>query len=206
MFNEKLSKEEYQEKLQKIVRELTPEKIIEYAKQLEEISLKIPRKHMRGSKNENVTGDYNDNCGNLKDCFDCINNEKSAYTDSSHQSFDLCDCSYNIMCSLCYEVNGGANYNNCKFIYYGRNLQDCEYCQYCFSGKHLFGCVGLRNKEYCIFNKQYAEKDYFEMRKKIIEYATKTNEYGEFFPAPSSPFPFDESVASYFFPILNNKL
>ncbi len=34
--------------------------------------------------------------------------------------------------------------------------------------KNCFGCVGLRNKEYCIFNKQYTKEEYNELVPKII--------------------------------------
>ena len=37
------------------------------------------------------------------------------------------------------------------------------------NSSHLFGCVGLRNKEYCILNKQYTKEEYEELVPKIIK-------------------------------------
>jgi hypothetical protein len=50
-------------------------------------------------------------------------------------------------------------------IYYSDNLVACKNC---------FGCISLKNKEYCIFNKQYTKQEYEELVSKIIE-KMKTN-------------------------------
>jgi len=67
---------------------------------------------------------------------------------------------YNIRCSN--QVN-----ENCSDIFYSSDI---------FSCKNLFGCVGLRNKEYCIFNKQYTRNEY---EKEIIRIIGKMQEAGE---------------------------
>ncbi|MBP7884916.1 hypothetical protein KAZ93_01885 [Patescibacteria group bacterium] len=36
--------------------------------------------------------------------------------------------------------------------------------------KNCFGCVGLKNHEYCIFNKQYSKEDYEVQVAKIISH------------------------------------
>ena len=43
------------------------------------------------------------------------------------------------------------------------------YCQLCNNSSYLFGCVGLSNKEYCIFNKQYTKEEYFTTLAVILE-------------------------------------
>lgn len=43
-------------------------------------------------------------------------------------------------------------------------LYDCKNCMNCF------GCVGLRNKQFCIFNKQYSREDYQAEIEKIAPY------------------------------------
>jgi hypothetical protein len=76
-------------------------------------------------------------------------------------------------------------------------------CQDCF------GCIGLRKKQYCIFNKQYSKEDYFQLREKIIEqmnnmpYQDKQGllyGYGEFFPLEFSSYPYNNTFANFFFP------
>jgi hypothetical protein len=44
-------------------------------------------------------------------------------------------------------------------LYYSRFL---EYCSYCI------GCIGLKNKSFCIFNKEYSKEERFELAEKIF--------------------------------------
>jgi hypothetical protein len=45
-------------------------------------------------------------------------------------------------------------------IYYSYYLENRSYC---------LGCVGLRNKSFCILNKQYTQEEWFELANKIFE-------------------------------------
>ncbi|MEI8091823.1 MAG: hypothetical protein WCG98_06500 [bacterium] len=47
---------------------------------------------------------------------------------------------------------------------------------------HCFGCVGLKNKEYCILNTQYTQQEYEQIVPEIIDYLMHIGERGEFFP------------------------
>jgi hypothetical protein len=74
----------------------------------------------------------------------------------------------------------------------------------------MFGCIGMRKKQYCILNKEYTEEEYMKLREEImkqmmdmpyvdaqgIEYR-----YGEFFPTELSPFAYNETTAQEFFPL-----
>jgi hypothetical protein len=64
-----------------------------------------------------------------------------------------------------------------------------------------FACVGLRNKQYCVFNKQYSKEEYEALVPKIIEHMAKAGEWGEFFPSSISPFGYNETVAQEYFPM-----
>jgi len=54
------------------------------------------------------------------------------------------------------------------------NAADVMYSMFCIGAKHCFGCVGIKNKEYCIFNKQYTKEQYEELVPKIINHMKKT--------------------------------
>jgi hypothetical protein len=78
------------------------------------------------------------------------------------------------------------------------------------TSKEMFGCIGLRKKEYCILNKQYSKEEYEILRAKIIEQMTAmpykdkngvSYSYGEFFPSELSPFAYNETTANEFFPM-----
>ncbi len=75
------------------------------------------------------------------------------------------------------------------------------YCYHCFNSSNLFGCIWLKNKSYCILNKQYTKEEYNILVPKIIEKMEADWEWGEFFPASLSPFGYNETVAQEYFPI-----
>ena len=74
------------------------------------------------------------------------------------------------------------------------------YCISCFGSHDCFGCVGLRNKSYCILNTQYTKEEYEELVPRIIIHMMKNGEWGEFFPSSMSPFGYNETVATEYFP------
>src|SRR3989344_6045552 len=83
----------------------------------------------------------------------------------------------------------------------GDGLTDAQYIAGCTRSSNLFGCVGLRDKKYCILNKQYSREAYFAEISKIKSQMTKAGEYGEFFPARMSPFGYNETQAQDYFPL-----
>ena len=108
-------------------------------------------------------------------------------------------------------IKSGTNLNHVLFsngcFPEGRSL---EYCHYCVGSNNLFGCIGLRNKEYCIFNKQYTKEEYFKLREEIIKQMNEipytdnrgnVYKYGEFFPVEFSPFAYNESIIQEVFPV-----
>jgi hypothetical protein len=73
------------------------------------------------------------------------------------------------------------------------------YCENCFSCNNCFGCVGLRNKQFCILNKQYTKEEYEALVPTIIEHMQK--EWGLFFPPHYSIQGYNESLAMEYFPL-----
>ena len=197
--NQQLTKEQYQDYMSKI--DLSYEMVEACKKSLHQLSIQTPKKYMHGVGNNNVNGDYINNCNNLYHCFDCVNGlTDSSYCDfSGIESHNLSGCSYSGAGSTqCYENVGVSRCNNVKFNYYSKPCSDSDYVQYC-SGSNLFGCVGLNRKEFCIFNKQYTPEEYFHLKSQIIEHMKRTGEYGEFFPAQYSAYPYNETVAHEYY-------
>ncbi len=93
-----------------------------------------------------------------------------------------------------------ASYNSrfCVRVTYSR---DVDYSMFCRSCESLLGCIGLQNKKFCIFNKQYSQEEYEVLREKILAHAKQTGEFGEFFPIELSPFAYNETIAQEYFPI-----
>lgn len=210
ILNEQYTKETYEQKLKELKLD-TWEGVESFAKKVAELSLKYPKKFMHGRLNNNVSGDYINDCKNVKNSYLITNNEdcKHVYYSKDSKSY------YDVLVSFLgneyiYESHAipRSNYmvKFCNLCANGN--REIEYCDSCESSSNLFGCVGLRRKEYCILNKQYSKEEYFEIKEKIMKqmeempYIDKEGriyKYGEFFPVELSPFAYNESTAQDFF-------
>jgi hypothetical protein len=80
------------------------------------------------------------------------------------------------------------------------NSVDVYYSFACYHCSNCFWCIGLRNKQYCILNKQYEKADYETLVPKIIQHMETHWERGEFFNPSLSPFGYNETVALDYYP------
>jgi len=105
--------------------------------------------------------------------------------------------------SLDYEcVATGKDGTKLTFSYNTTAASNSFYLQECFDNcQDCFWCVSLRNKQYCIFNKQYTQEEYETLVPKIIEHMQKTWERWEFFPVEISQFGYNETLAQEYFPL-----
>lgn len=74
------------------------------------------------------------------------------------------------------------------------------------SSKDCFGCAGLKNAQYCVFNKQCSKEEYEGLVSRIIEHMKQCGEYGEFFPVSLSPFAYNETIAQEYFPFTREQI
>ncbi len=211
IFNKQHSKEEY-------LKFITSSNIgsfkahQEFLKKLEEIKLTVPHRYARIYKSTNSDGDDLSEVRNTHDSFSsrqvedskylffCRNKTKDCY-DTSFQGFNA---------ELLYEVAHGFAGANTAFSIrnlYNQNTYYSEECQNCLN---VFGCEGLRKKQYCILNKQYTKEEYEELLPKIIKHMAdmpfvdkngRVYKYGEFFPGDLSPFAYNETIAQEYFPL-----
>jgi len=104
----------------------------------------------------------------------------------------------------------GENVDQIKFCFEcWPNSQQLEYCIQMHRSKNCFGCVGMKDKQYCIFNKQYTKEEYEKLRLQIIEHMNSepfidkrgnVYKYGEFFPVEFSPYAYNETLVNDQFP------
>lgn len=85
------------------------------------------------------------------------------------------------------------------------NVKNCYYCNECYNSHHLFGCIALRNKEYCVFNKQYTKEEYEALVSQIIEDMIQMKEWGTFYPVALSPFGYNETIANEHYPLMKEQ-
>ena len=215
IFNQPYSKEEYQAKLKEM--NLGSHEGYEKTKvQAHEFWQKFPNKFLEGLGNTKVSGNYIDRSKDVKNSLFVREGEHlkfCQYIQELPGSKDCYDWSiWGDNGQLMYECHGcGIGTQNCRFcLFTQENARDIEYSMVCSGSSNLFGCVSLRKKEYCIFNKQYTKEEYEALVPKIREHmnampytdkAGRVYKYGEFFPAELSPVSYNESMAQEYFPL-----
>ncbi len=156
---------------------------------------------------EECTGDMLFNCAHCKESFDCKNTENCKYLSFSPNGLESYDCAFNAPKGVQFSYENistlGNNMIGNVLVWHG---SDTSYSVECHNSKNLFGCIGLKHKQYCVLNKQYSKEEYFILRNKIIEHMEKTKEWGEFFPIELSPFAYNETVAQEYFPMTQNEV
>lgn len=211
--NQKLSKEEYQS----AVAALQLETYSGFQKAKEDFDVLIQQeaihKYAFTYTTQNVTGDYIHNAKDIKRSYDTSNSENVSYSNRMIEVKDCYDCSgVGFKAELIYEsMAATANTFNDSFCYL--TIQGCRNCQYSMILRNCsdcFGCVGLINATFCIFNKQYSESEYHELVAKIKQHMNdmpyvdakgRVFAYGEFFPYDLTPFGYNETNAHDFFTI-----
>lgn len=200
IFNQKVSPEKYKE-IWDYVFSGSPEGIA-WAK--EQFALMLERTPIRRFativNSENCRGDHIYNSQNVVDCYDVYDSQDIRDSHDGVGSKDCADVFSFDGCELCYESMSLIGYGY-RFTIGCRDSYDIWYSENCHNSKNLFGCVGLRNKQYCVFNKQYTKEEYEALVERIVTHMQSTGEWGEFFPATLSPFAYNETTAYDYYPM-----
>lgn len=209
IFNEQYTKEEYEIKLKEmnIGHFSSIDNVLSI---INELYPKFPVKYYHGKNNLNSTGDYLTHSKNCVSVFDGEDVENCKYlyiVNKVKDSYDSYAIVENVEGNLEVISNNSSFSKFCLSYWsgsYGTYSDTCENCTNCFA------CIGLRNKKYCVFNKQYTKEQYEELVPKIIQHMSdmsyidslgRTYEYGEFFPSELSPFCYNETIAQEYFPL-----
>ena len=173
--------------------------------------LRFPRKYIYSFKIQNIVGDIVGESKNCYRCFDTIYAENCKYvTWNGGKLADTYDSYGTGKAELLYEaVDSGLGVSQ-KFTVVLWGGHDVQYCYNCHGSNNLFGCIGLRDKQYCILNRQYTKEEYENLVPKIIEQMNsvpyvdrkgRIYKYGEFFPTELSPFAYNETIIQEYFPL-----
>jgi len=201
--NIQLSKEDYEKKVAAI--KLNKESLVVEEIKLREIYVKLPQRYTRNFNVENSSGDFLANCRNCRYSFDLNGAENSHYCNTVLNGVrDNMDVAFSAdSIELGYE--GIITSMNAYLVRFSaicfpgdRNIM---YCDSCSHSSNLFGCVGLKRKQYCILNKQYSREEYETLVPKIIEKMMASGEWGEFFPLNCAPYAYNETTANEWYPL-----
>jgi hypothetical protein len=180
IFNKPYLKEEYKKFLKE--NSLMSHKNIQpFKKNAKKIWLSMPRRDKFILKSNNCFGHSITHSKNVKNCWngECIEDSKHLYiTAWIKDSYDLSSFGFG---ELCYEGAHSIGVYNSKFFTFNMSRGkaekmhsfNLEYCFNIIASHDCFGCVSLKNKEYCILNKQYTKEEYEKLVPKIIEHMNK---------------------------------
>ncbi len=204
-FNEQLTREEYMKRLAEIN---TGDHTIlrQYQQQFEELRGKAIRKAIDALHTETSSGNVLRHTKNAKHCFQIMTGENLKYVEHVDHIDTIMDLFGSTGSSMAYEVSGLSHSQNVKFSVMLRTCNDAEYSTECNSCSYIFGCVGLKNKKFCIFNKQYQEDEYWRRVDELKTAMLARGEYGEFFPAADSPCSYKDSNAQTEFPLSKEEI
>jgi len=197
--NRQYSKEQYPKELEKV--RLDSYEGLEKLKEEFENILKKEAVHRENSnlRCTNSVGNY------MTDCDKCINVFAWEYSQNCRnclrglKSKDCIDMAF----SWNLELSGGNSgvdggyqikYSAASVGKYSEYVDLCKDVEYCF------GCVGLKKKKYCIFNKEYSKEEYETLKAKIISDMKEKGEYGKFLPYSMSPGHYNLSNGMIYFP------
>jgi hypothetical protein len=212
IFNQPYDKESYE-------REITGMKLYSWSgiqtarKKSQDFWRSSPVKYRHSIQITNSSGDYLYNGTELNDCFFVGNARNMKYCQSViyPPNNDGMDITSSEETELAYEtICCGKGAHRVIGIVETANSIDSYYSINCRNISNVFGCVALRSKSYCIFNKQYTKDEYFNLLSKIkkhmdempyIDKQGRVYKFGEFFPAEMSTYGYNQSQAFEYFPI-----
>ncbi len=203
IFNQSYTKEEY-ERIKKELMLNTYRGVESVREKFKEFVKDIPHKYAEAVQAVNSTGSYLVNVKNVKNCFHTYEAEDCAYcVHAWRTSNDNMDCDTVGRVSTnnyeCINTGQEASNNKTGALYWGTSY--AEYSYHCLGSQNLFGCIGMRQKKYCILNKQYEKDEYEILKGKIITQMKEEGTYGNFFPASLSCFGYNESCVMEQFPL-----
>lgn len=205
LYNEQLTKEEYERRLKKIMQEIfqNPFWLFENLERVREKAIQRATTIING---ENVSGNYIRNSKNSHDVFDAEDLEDCRFC---YYALDIKDCG-DASCiawgELMYDSISMGKVENVLFSSSIIESHNVYYSRCVWNSADIFGSTSIKNhQQYLILNKKYTREEYQMMVQKIIEHMKKTGEWGEFFPPQLSPFEYNRSMAIDHMPLTKDE-
>lgn len=132
-----------------------------FLEQFNQLRGKIPHVGLQCVQNENSPYcQYTEKSKNCYMTFASYESENCYYNHRVFYCTDCADCTLCQKCELCYFCVDCQHCYNCNWCTYCENAIDCEWCSFCVGIQNCFGCVGLRQAKYHVFNKPCTKEEY----------------------------------------------
>ena len=138
-----------------------------FFEQFYELQQQVPRINLIRVDAHN--SDYINVCGHVKNCyltFGSIHIE-DCYYGSPYYSKNCVDSLTIRHCELCYQCVTSDRLYHCKYCQDCFDSNDLMFCYDCKGCSDCIGCAGLRNKSYCVFNKELSKDEYLKEKERI---------------------------------------
>jgi hypothetical protein len=153
-----------------------------FFEQYKELLSKVPLVNL--GNNNCVNSPYGNHNADCKNCYLVYASYLAEDTMYSQGAANLKNCldTYTVQkCEECYEKTLGDNSYKVFFSFGAEESMDSIFLWECNNCQNCIGCINLRNKRYCIFNKQYTKEEYFKFKeefdfgsyKKLAEFKEK---------------------------------
>ncbi len=139
-----------------------------FFEQFKELLLAVPRPGII-KQGQSINSEYTNRVTDMKNCylvFATTGAENSRYSTWIMSSKECLDCFGTQKSERCYECIDCSQCYSVAFSQESNNCSDSWFLLNCMNVQNSFGCVNLKNKQYCIWNEQYTKEEY---EKKIAE-------------------------------------
>lgn len=202
-FNEPLNEEEYRKRFSEAFSDRAH--LLQYVKQCTEHDKSNPVEYAMIRKSEQCIGDVMSSSRNIRQGYQLRETENSGDLFRVYNSKEVYRCSYQKNGEYSYEVMAGPGMSYSVSLSMCPETENSFYSHFCQSASSVFGCVGLRNKRYCILNTQYSKEGYEVLKAEIVSNMKAAGEWGEFFPERYSPHGYNDTIAYEYFPLTKEK-
>lgn len=159
IFNEQLTKEEYEKRMQSIDLKSADQRDA-IRERVQELRTKAPNMGVHQFSCEDCIGNHLSECKNCYRCHDSFALEDCLFCIETNGHKVCCDLSHCFECEWSYQCVHCPNCQNCNFCFHAHYCSESEFCVFSKNLKNCFGCVYMQNKEFHILNKPYAPEDY----------------------------------------------
>jgi len=162
-----------------------------FFQQYKELFEKSPLPNLANSNTRD--SEYGNHNADMKNCYltyACYQNEDLVYCSGMSKCKNCIDVYKGLDFMQCYEDVLGENMNRVSFSYDSDDCVNSDFLYACKNVMDSLGCINLRNKSNCIFNKQHTKEEYQKERVKhdfgsykyLIDFKKKFEEFKKLYP------------------------
>ena len=143
-----------------------------FFEQFHELQKRVPRTSLI-LPGDNENSDYANDTASAKNCYMVTNGwliENCYYSYAAcFGTRDCMDCNWIVASENCYECCESEKLFDCQYVTGSRNCQHSQYCRDIDGLSYCFGCVGLVNAKYHLFNIPLEKEEYIQEVTRIMQ-------------------------------------